>query len=82
MQGLFKIYRDPNFAAADIQPGNTVLVPGTDGRAYRDQCQYGNLDQLSERAGLIQTGDTTLREAVDAFRENRLPRWKGEVNKF
>jgi hypothetical protein len=82
MQGLFKIYHDPNFAAADIQPENTVLVPGTDGRAYRDKCQYGGLDQLSEQAGLIQTGDATLREAVDAFRQNRPPRWKGDVNKF
>jgi len=80
MRGLFRIKNDPNFAAAYIDEGECILFPGKDGRAYRDKPQVGSLNDLSEEAGLTQTGDSTLLEAVSAFREGRKPRW--EVNEI
>lgn len=79
MKGLFKIYNDPNFAAADFSEDGNVLFPGTNGRAYRDLPQGGNIDSISDNARLNQSNDATLLEAATAYRQGRQPRWQDDL---
>ena len=76
MEGLFRVKNDPNFAAAHLEGENAVLFPSQNGLANRDLPRHGSVNDLSDCATLSPTQDSTLLEAVDAFKDGRKPRWQ------
>lgn len=77
LRGIYKIYRDKKYGAINIIDDDTaVLFEGKDGRYGLDP-KLGNIDDVDENASFVKShGDSTLKEANDAFLEKRKPRWK------
>lgn len=78
LRGLFKVKDDPKYGAIDIlnNEGEAVLFEGFNYRYYAETPKKGSVNDLHENALLCATRDGTLREASEAFQQNRKPRWK------
>ena len=74
--GLYQVYNDAQLSAVLIRQGRYVGFTETCGMINRDSAFYTAWADITPSATFRRLNSPTLTEAVEAFIENRAPRWK------
>jgi len=74
-RGDYKIKGDPNIAAMRVSGDDSLALTGRDGRYDTREVVRMSPCQLHDNASYNATNDSTLKEAFDAYEQNRKPRW-------